>query len=441
MVPVMETQLSEVLERLRVDISQANQSGNVEGLLARHFLGEDVRLGFDWDVDCDDTWLSELYDPSSLPSVAALAFTVRRRSTEAMLSALNRGLARAVSRDATVASQNVTLHSPPVLVGLVLAAEQFKVTAPHYLSWCREVIGALKTGANSGGDAMTQYASILAGIPQSPVPEAAEGRLVELAAQDWLLSLHGASPIMPARRQALKQALVEQALREDSGSRTANEAALIWRAIHNAISEATSDMLRSPVTVVHMLEQFEASMKRWRWDAQELRSPICWPLVSEREVQDVLYMMLRPVFLDLEDEDTLPKFGHSTYRADFGIPSLGLLIEVKYARSAAAFKDIEKEVLEDIVPYLQTPERYSRIVVFIYDDSASVQVHETTARALRRAPGIDGVVIVSRPSQLPANQTSLCPTKKEALTRRTPGKPSKSTAVSVPRKRRHPGAP
>jgi hypothetical protein len=30
------------------------------------------------------------------------------------------------------------------------------------------------------------------------------------------------------------------------------------------------------------------------------------------------------------DEETLPKLGHSTYRADFGIPSLGILIEVKY---------------------------------------------------------------------------------------------------------------
>jgi len=42
--------------------------------------------------------------------------------------------------------------------------------------------------------------------------------------------------------------------------------------------------------------------------------------------------MLRPVFDDLVDEETLRKLGHSTYRADFAIPSLGLLIEVKYAR-------------------------------------------------------------------------------------------------------------
>lgn len=438
MVPVMEAQLSALLERLRVDISEANHPGNAEGLLARHFLGEDVRLGFDWQVDCDETWLSEFYDPSSLPSVAALGFTVRRRGSEVMRSALKSGLARAVSRDATAASQNVTLHSPPVLVGLVLAAEQFKESAPHYLSWCREVIQALRA-ASSGGDTLTQYASTLTGAPMSPIPELEDGRLVELAVQDWLLSLPGTPPVMPARRKALKQALVEQALREDAGGRTANEAALIWRAIHNAISEATSDILRSPETVLHMLEQFEASMKRWRWDSQDLKSPVRWPILSEREVQDILYLMLRPVFLDVEDEDALPKFGHSTYRADFGIPSLSLLIEVKYARSAAAFKDIEKEVLEDIVPYLQTPERYNRIIVFIYDDSASVQVHETTARALRRAPGIAGVVIVSRASQLPADQTKSQPANKNA-TRRVPSKPAKAKAVPTMRKGRPPEA-
>jgi len=229
----------------------------------------------------------------------------------------------------------------------------------------------------------------------------------ELAAREWLLSLPGAEARPAAQRKALRQSFVEQALREDSGNRTAHEAALIWHAVEGAISEATSDLLRSPATVVHMLEQFESSMRRWRWDSPDLKAPIRWPVLSEREIQDILYLMLRPVFLDLEDEDTLPKFGHSTYRADFGIPSLGLLVEAKYARSAADFKTIEKEVLEDIVPYLQTPERYSRIVVFIYDHSASVQVHDTTARGLRRAPGIEGVVIASRPSQLPLEQLAV----------------------------------
>jgi hypothetical protein len=110
--------------------------------------------------------------------------------------------------------------------------------------------------------------------------------------------------------------------------------------------------------------------------------------------------MLCPVFDDLVDEETLPKLGHSTYRADFGIPSLGILIEVKYVRKSGDFKEVEKQVLEDSVVYLNGITAYREIVVFIYDESASVQEHDTTASSLRGIDRISDVIIVSRPSQL-----------------------------------------
>jgi hypothetical protein len=145
-------------------------------------------------------------------------------------------------------------------------------------------------------------------------------------------------------------------------------------------------------------------MKRWRWDGDGLQKPIHWPVTQEREVQDILWLILRSYFPDLVDEDALPKLGHSTYKADFGIGPLKLIIEVKYASSKDDFKKIEKEVQEDCIPYLRDL-RYESLVVFIYDDSASVQEHDITRRALLEIPGIVGVVIVSRPSQLPRKQS------------------------------------
>ena len=142
-------------------------------------------------------------------------------------------------------------------------------------------------------------------------------------------------------------------------------------------------------------------MRRWRWDDDSLASPIRWPIVSEREVQDILWLILRSVFEEVVDEETLPKVGHSTYRADFGLPSLGVLIEVKFARQHTDFKKIEKEVMEDSVAYLRGTTRYKEIVVFIYDESASVQEHDITAAALRELGNVTDVVIVSRPSRLP----------------------------------------
>ena len=147
-------------------------------------------------------------------------------------------------------------------------------------------------------------------------------------------------------------------------------------------------------------------MKRWRWDGDELQKPIRWQVTQEREVQDILWLILRSYFPDVVDEDALPKLGHSTYKADFGIRSLKLIIEAKFATTKDDFKKIEKEVQEDCIPYLRDL-RYESLIVFIYDDSASVQEHDTTRRALMEIPGIVDVVIVSRPSQLPPKPSVL----------------------------------
>ena len=141
-------------------------------------------------------------------------------------------------------------------------------------------------------------------------------------------------------------------------------------------------------------------MKRWRFDSDGLKSPIRWPIHSEREVQDIIWLILRPYFDDLVDEESLHKFGHSSYKPDFALPNLNLLLEVKYARLAADFKKIEKEIMQDSVGYMNNS-KYNKIMVFIYDHSCSVQEHEETRRALLQIDCIEDVIIVSRPSQLP----------------------------------------
>jgi hypothetical protein len=148
-------------------------------------------------------------------------------------------------------------------------------------------------------------------------------------------------------------------------------------------------------------------MERWRWDTDEVKNPVRWQVEAEREVQDILWVMLRPYFEDLVYEDPLPKVGHASYRTDFGLPSLRLLIEVKYARKAATFRELEKEVMEDSVAYLANTDRYDRIVVFIYDDSSSSEHHATTRRAMLEIPNITDVVIASRPGRIPPRNQRL----------------------------------
>jgi hypothetical protein len=177
---------------------------------------------------------------------------------------------------------------------------------------------------------------------------------------------------------------------------------LIFISVNESISAGVDKIVRSPNEISGLLRAFEPAMKRWRYDDDEKRDPIKWPIKNEREVQDIIWLMMRPYYPDLQDEETLPKFGHSSYIVDFAIPSLRTLLEVKYCRKSSEFKKIEKEIMEDGIAYLANIDHYDRIIVFIYDHSCSVQDHDTTISALKQIPSIQDVIIVSRPSQLPA---------------------------------------
>lgn len=82
-------------------------------------------------------------------------------------------------------------------------------------------------------------------------------------------------------------------------------------------------------------------------------------------------------------------------------PRLGVLVEAKYSYKGADFKKIETDVMIDSIAYLKNTDRYKEIVVFIYDESASVEHHDLTQSTLLDLDGITDVVIVSRPGVLP----------------------------------------
>jgi hypothetical protein len=399
----MGSLISELLQRLRSDIAAANTAGNVEGLLARHIIANDPRAEIIWGVDADDVWIQRSYDPSSLPSVAVLGYTIAHNPGLRFRTSLEEGLQRASARDPSMAGHGAAMHDPAVLIGLILAARALRTDSPQYLAWCAQVVRGLANATSIRLDPLLAYAAQLAGITVGQPRLDVHAPLGYCAALDWWCDQAEAQPILTVeQRRDLRAALVDRGLSEATGNRSAHQAALLWRTLRVAIGESSSSLLQSTSTVARLLGQFESCLRRWRWDSTELKIPVRWLIRSEREVQDILWVILRSAFADLEDEDTLPKFGHSTYRADLGIPSLGLLIEVKFARSAAEFKEIEKQVLEDIVPYLRSPERYRQVLVFIYDDSCSVQEHETTRQALASVQGVAEVLIASRPSHLPA---------------------------------------
>jgi hypothetical protein len=330
---------------------------------------------------------------------------MHERQASSFLPELEDGLMRAKERDPAAVAESVPLHNASILFGLLLGASCVKDRHPECMTWCMHVLKILRQVRQGTSSPLVAFCAQLVNPEQQPpVDVSVKQPLISACAADWLISRGGNSSLASAKQhQDLRACILERAVTEELRSLPAHQAAFIWRSLLEAVSEQAELMVRSPHAVLHVLRQFQSCLRRWRWDVLNLKNPVRWPVKSEREVQDILWLMLRSNFLDVTDEDTLPKFGHATYRADFGIPSLGVLVEVKFAREAADFKKIEKEVLEDIVPYMKS-DRYKEIVVFIYDDSCSVQEHELTRAALESA-GLAGVVIASRPSMLPDHST------------------------------------
>jgi hypothetical protein len=156
--------------------------------------------------------------------------------------------------------------------------------------------------------------------------------------------------------------------------------------------------------VLHALERVPASMRRWRWDEKSSsKAPLVrWSIDNEYHVQDLLWVILAPLFPDLEDEENLPSLGHKHPRCDIGIPSLHLIIEVKFLRQGTQgeFAKMTEELAADHTLYLRSGSSYSTIIAFLWDDSCSVEHHEELKQALRQMPGVLGTVIMSRPAKM-----------------------------------------
>lgn len=94
-------------------------------------------------------------------------------------------------------------------------------------------------------------------------------------------------------------------------------------------------------------------------------------LSSEGDVQDALYIMLRPWVSDLKYEDPTSKNGNRFVIKDFFIQSAEMIIEAKYIRDKKHGKEVSKELHDDIEMYRHRGDA-SFVVFFIYDPSNNI---------------------------------------------------------------------
>ncbi len=159
---------------------------------------------------------------------------------------------------------------------------------------------------------------------------------------------------------------------------------------------AISDLLK-------LLSGVPSGLRRWTWEEKARTKggePRKWYVDHEYHVQNILYFLLAPIFLDLKDEEYFASLGQKQPRTDLFIPSMKLIIEVKFLRQGDKVTKIIDEIASDVGLYLQEGTDYSGVIAFVWDDSRRVEEHTLLQDGLCQIRGVLGAVVVSRPGSM-----------------------------------------
>jgi hypothetical protein len=153
------------------------------------------------------------------------------------------------------------------------------------------------------------------------------------------------------------------------------------------------------------LEHIPVGLKRWTWEgAGRTRGaePVKWQVENEYHVQNLLYVLLAPIFNDIADEVNLQPVGQKNPRIDLYLPSLHTIIEVKYRKDVKkSFPTLIGEIAEDASLYrADTKYKDAQIVSFLWDCTRATQEHAKFKEGVSKIDGIDGCVVTSAPSTM-----------------------------------------
>src|SRR5690606_19078755 len=171
--------------------------------------------------------------------------------------------------------------------------------------------------------------------------------------------------------------------------------------------------------VVQVLSNLTPAFRRWVWEDSaktKTSAPQKWDVQNEYHVQSLLYFVLAPLFPDLEDEFYLETTGQLNPRADIGLPSINLIIEVKYLRQGKSFQKMLEEIAADATLYFKKEsvykDKYNQMLVFLWDDSDRTHEHGIFKNGVRSFNNISDVIVMARPGVINRNPANFNATKK-----------------------------
>jgi hypothetical protein len=153
--------------------------------------------------------------------------------------------------------------------------------------------------------------------------------------------------------------------------------------------------------VADLLHRLQGSFLRWVWENKSRvkgAEPRKWHVENEYHVQALLWVVLSPIFPDLKEEEYLASIAHLQPRADLCIPSLKLVVEVKFWYARQKPQDLIEQISADANLYLQHGSDFNEVIAVVWDDESRVEDHDLFRQGLKRIRGIRDVVFIQKPS-------------------------------------------
>ncbi len=169
-----------------------------------------------------------------------------------------------------------------------------------------------------------------------------------------------------------------------------------------------------PDDVVRVLQGVVRSMRLWTWEDRP-RTPnsptVRWDVENEYHVQNLLWAAMAPVFPDLDAEVYTTPVGQKNPRMDLTVPSLGLVVEVKFLRPSASFAKIVEEVAADASLY-KADGRWRVLIPFVWDESARTEEHAKLVDGLRKLDMVHDAVVMPRPGRMDRGVSTASPARR-----------------------------
>ncbi|MEE7492118.1 hypothetical protein MOTC310_17220 [Methylobacterium oryzae] len=186
-----------------------------------------------------------------------------------------------------------------------------------------------------------------------------------------------------------------------------------------------------PDDVLRVLQGVERSLRLWTWEERPRTTKsrlVRWEIESEYHVQNMLWAILAPLFPDLNAEEYTPPVGHKNPRMDLTVPSLGLVIEVKFVRPVVSFAKVVEEIAADAALYRVDP-RWRVLIPFVWDDTFRTEEHPKLIEGLRKLEMVHDAVVVSRPGKMARDDRARARPGRTETGRRSPTRASATTGT------------